>query len=182
MIAKVVKKSNETLIQLEEAKQHLRILHNHEDIYIYSLLQVVTDTIENELDKDLVDTEYTLSIFENIKENEEIYFPNSPIYSIVDVKFFNGNNVIDSQEYNYINSDEYLKFTLLPSLYTSIQIVYKKGFESSNDLPSTIKQAGLILLTDLYQYRGSLIVGKSIVSLDKTLQRLLQPYKQIRFF
>lgn len=182
MIAKVIKKNNQTINSLEEAKQHLRILHTHEDIYIYSLLQVVTDSVENELDKDLVDTEYTLSIYEKIDVNEEIYFPNSPIYNVIDVKVYNGNTVIDSIEYSYINSDEYIKFSNLPESYTRIEITYKKGFENADDLPTAIKQAGLILLTDLYQFRGSLIVGKSIVSLDKTLQRLLQPYKQVRFF
>lgn len=181
MVAKLLKKSNQTIVSLEQAKEHLRILHTHEDMYINNLLVVVTDSIEAELDKDLVDTEYTLFIYDAVELNEEIHFPNSPIYNVLDVKFYNGITLIDPINYEFSNTDEYIKFTSLPLDYTKIEIVYKKGFENTDDLPSTIRQASLIMLTDLYQYRGSFVVGKSLVSLDKTLQRLLQPYKQVRF-
>lgn len=182
MVARLVKKNNQTIVSLEQAKEHLRILHTYEDIYIDSLLQVVTDSVEQELDKDLVDTDYILYVYDKVEINEEIHFPNSPIYNVTEIKIYNRNTLIDSTEYSFTNSDEYIKFDVLPNDYTKIEITYKKGFENADDLPTPIKQAGLILLTDLYQYRGSLIIGKSVVSLDKTLQRLLQPFKQIRFF
>ncbi len=181
MIANLVKKTNETIVSIEEAKQHLRILHTHEDFYLNSLLSVITTSIENELDKDLVDTLYQLSIFSKVNEGDEIYFPNAPIYNVTQVVVKNGNTVIDSTDYEYSNSDEYIKFSLLPSEYTSILISYKKGFENSLDLPTPIKQAALLMLSDLYLYRGSIIVGKTVMILEKSIQRLLQPYRNIKF-
>lgn len=181
MIAKVVKKSNQTLISLEEAKDHLRILNSFEDIYINTLLSVVTESIENELERDLVDTTYEFSIFEKIVLNEFIYFPNAPIYNVTDVKVYSGTTEVNSNQVEYSFSDEYISFSILPETYTSIKITYKKGIEDSDDLPEGIKQAAKIMLTDLYQFRGTIILGKSVVNLDKVVQRLLQPYKNIKF-
>ena len=181
MIAKLVKKSNETIVSLEEAKAHLIILHTNEDFYINSLLGVITTSIENNLDKDLVDTSYQLSIYSQVAVNEEVYFPNSPIYNVTGVIVKNNDEVIDSELYSFSFTDEYVKFNLLPDSYTSIDITYKKGFESSDDLPTPIKQAALLMLSDLYLYRGSIIVGKSIMILEKSIDALLRPYKNVKF-
>ncbi|ERM82383.1 hypothetical protein P872_18480 [Rhodonellum psychrophilum GCM71 = DSM 17998] len=182
MLAKLVKKSTETIINLNEAKEHLKILSSHEDLYINGLLDVVTASIESDLDKDLVDTHYIFQIFDKININEELHFPNTPIYKVEEVKVYEGTNIISNTAYSYSNSDEYIKFDLLPENYSRIDIKYKKGFESSIDLPTPIKQAAKIMLTDLYLYRGTIIIGKSVITLDKTVQRLLQPYKNISFF
>jgi uncharacterized phiE125 gp8 family phage protein len=181
MVARLVKKSNQNIVSLEEAKEHLRVLHTHEDMYIDSLLQVITDSIENDLDKDLVDTDYVFAIFDKVVVGEEIYFPNSPIYNVTSVQFLNGTTAVSSSLFEYTSSDEYIKFSLLPEEYSRINITYKKGFEDSADLPQAIKQAALILLSDLFTFRGSLVIGKTVVHLDKVVQRLLQPYKQVRF-
>jgi uncharacterized phiE125 gp8 family phage protein len=181
MVAKLIRKSNETIVSLEEAKAHLRILHTNEDFYLSSLLGVITTSIENELDKDLVDTTYSLHIYSAITSGEEIHFPNNPIYNVTEVIIKEGETVIDSVDYSYTFTDEYIRFTSLPDAYTSIEIVYKKGFESSEDLPSPIKQAALLMLSDLYLYRGSIIVGKSIMILEKSIGALLRPYKNVKF-
>lgn len=181
MIAKVIKKSNQNLISLEDAKDHLRILNSYEDVYINTLLSVVTESIENELDRDLVDTEYQFLIYEKVQINESIYFVNAPIYNVIDVKFFDGLNEVDSNNFEFNFTDEFIKFSMLPEVYTSIKIIYKKGIEDSDDLPDGIKQAAKIMLTDLYQFRGTIILGKSVINLDKVVQRLLQPYKNVKF-
>ena len=181
MVAKLIKKSNETIVGLEEAKAHLRILHTNEDFYLNSLLGVITTSIENNLDKDLVDTTYSLYIYSAIAIGEEIHFPNSPIYNVTGAIIKDRETVIASAEYSYTFTDEYIKFISLPANYTSIEVVYKKGFESSEDLPTPIKQAALLMLSDLYLYRGSIIVGKSIMILEKSIAALLRPYQNVKF-
>lgn len=181
MVAKLIRKSNETIVSLEEAKAHLRILHSNEDFYLNSLLGVITTSIENNLDKDLVDTTYSLYIYSAVTIGEEIHFPNNPIYNVTEVIIKDGETVIDSAEYSYTFTDEYIKFNSLPASYSSIETVYKKGFESSEDLPTSIKQAALLMLSDLYLYRGSIIAGKSIMILEKSIDALLRPYKNVKF-
>ncbi|WP_339755172.1 head-tail connector protein [Algoriphagus aquimarinus] len=181
MIANLVKKTSETIVTLAEAKGHLRILHTNEDFYIDSLLTVITTAIENNLDKDLVDTSYQLGIFSKIQEGEEIYFPNAPIYNVTSVEIKDSDEVIPAESYSYTFTDEYIKFTALPVSYTKINIIYKKGFESSEDVPTPIKQAALLMLSDLYLYRGSILVGKSVMVLEKSIEALLRPYKNVKF-
>lgn len=181
MVANLIRKSNEVIVSLSEAKEHLRILHTHEDFYISALLGVITTSIENELDRDLVDTEYKLSIFSKVAVGEQIHFPNPPVYSVTKVEVFNESTLIEAGV-TYTNSDEYFTFTALPETYTSINITYKKGFENAADVPTPLKQAALLMLSDLYLFRGSLVIGKSVVVLERTIQRLIQPYKNVNFF
>ncbi|WP_200974434.1 head-tail connector protein [Echinicola sp. 20G] len=180
MIAKLVKKSNQSIVTLEEAKEHLKILHAYEDLYLNSLLYVVTDTLENELEKDLVDTEYVFAIFDQVEEGEQIMFPNSPIVEVKEVLVYNDSTLIESGV-AYTSTDEYITFSALPETYTRIEINYKKGYESVDDIPTAIKQAALLTLTDLYLHRGSIVVGKTVIHLQKTVDRLLQPYRKVRF-
>ncbi|NHE57959.1 head-tail connector protein [Cyclobacterium plantarum] len=180
MIAKLSKKSNQTILSLEDAKEHLRILHSHEDLYLNSLLYVVTDTLENELDSDLVDTEYVFSIYEKVKVNESILFPNPPIVQVKEVKVYNDTTLIESG-ISYTNSDEYIVFSELPLEFTRIEITYKKGYEDKDDIPKAIKQAALLFLTDLYMNRGSIVIGKTVFHLEKTIDRLIQPYRKVKF-
>jgi uncharacterized phiE125 gp8 family phage protein len=182
MIIKENKKSNQRILTLQEAKEHLRILHHHEDFYIDSLLYVITTTIENELDKDLVDTQYQMNIYNKIGINEEVYFSNAPVVLVESVVLKIGSTIIDPSLYSYVNSDEYIKFITLPEDFTEIIITFKKGFESYEDIPAPIKQAAKLLLSDLYQFRGTIVVGKSVFIIEKAIQRLLQPYRRVSFY
>ena len=179
MKSNLIKRNNEKLISLEEAKQHLRILHSHEDIYINALLDVITTAISNDVQYDVVSTNYEFNIYDKIEVGENIHFINAPIYKIESVVMYNGN--VEVSDFTYSNSDEYITFNSLPVEYTHIKIIYRKGFESVDDTPTPIKQAGLLMLTDLYQFRGTFIVGKSVITLDKTIDRLLQPFRKITF-
>ncbi len=181
MVAKLIKKSNQTLVSLDEAKAHLRILHNSEDFYLNALLDVVTTAIENHLDKDLVDTQYSFYLYSKVGLGEEIHFPNSPIYSVSSVVIKHGETLVDASEYSYTYTDEYISFDSLPDDYTELVINYRKGFESSEDLPTPIKQAALLMLSDHYLYRGSIIVGKSLVVMEKSIDALLRPYRNVKF-
>ncbi|MBW3469081.1 head-tail connector protein [Arthrospiribacter ruber] len=181
MIAKLNKRSTEPIISLESAKEHLRILNNNQDFYIHTLLDVVTTSIENELERDLVDTEYSLHIYSKINVNEEIYFPNSPVYNVIQVVFKDSSGTEITEGISYVNSDEYIKFTELPEDYNSIVITYKKGFSNAEDIPEPIKHASKLMLSDLFNFRGTIVLGKSVFNLDKTIQRLLQPYRNVKF-
>ncbi|MBS9525916.1 head-tail connector protein [Litoribacter alkaliphilus] len=181
MKSNLIKRNNEKLITLEESKQHLRILHNYEDIYISALLDVVTTSISNDLQTDVVSTSYEFNIYEKIGVGENIHFINAPIYKVESVSIYKNNEEINAEDFDFTFSDEYITFTSLPSDYTHIKIIYRKGFESAEDTPTAIKQAALLLLTDLYSYRGTLVIGKSVISLDKTIDRLLQPYRKVTF-
>lgn len=178
MIAKLIRKSNQHIVSLEDAKAHLRITHSHEDFYINSLLDVVTTTLESELERDLVNTDYIFQIHEKLTINEPILFPNSPVFN-VEVEVLNGNEEL--VDFSYSTSDEYIAFSELPENYTTVKIKYKKGFEDVVDLPSDIVHAAKLLLTDFYQFRGTIVVGKTIIHLQKTIDRLLAPYRKASF-
>ena len=99
-------------MSLEQAKSHLRITTAHEDFYINSLLDVVTTTLENELGVDLVDTDYVFRIYDKLKVNEPVLFPNSPVFGVsCTIK----NGYEDTEEFAFSASDETITFSDLPA-------------------------------------------------------------------
>ena len=179
MIIKLISKKNQKILSLEEGKQHLNLLSSSRDSYIDSLLYAVTENIENYLEKDLVDTTYLLSVYDKV-EDDIIYFPNAPIYKVKSVKIYLDNIEI-TEGIEYTSNDEYIKFNSLPLDYDKIVIEYRKGFEDAEDLPADIKHAAKLQLHDFFNYRGTIYVGKSVIQLNKAVERLLQPYKRVSF-
>jgi hypothetical protein len=132
------------------------------------------------LGKDLVDTDYVLSIFESIAVSDTVYFSNPPIVKIEQIQFFNSDTLLEEAA-SYSLSDESLVFDSVPEVFTRLEVTYKRGYEDKEDVPVAVKQAALLVLTDLYLNRGTFVLGKSVVHLQKTVDRLLQPYRKIKF-
>ena len=61
----VINIEDSNLITLAEAKKHLRILHNREDDYITSLIPVVSQMVEEAIDRTITGKELRLSSLKN---------------------------------------------------------------------------------------------------------------------
>jgi uncharacterized phiE125 gp8 family phage protein len=177
MYTELIKISNQNILTLAEAKNHLRITTTHEDNYINSLLDVITETIENEIQQDLVDTDYIFKMVGAVPVDTDIIFPFSPVFN-VSVKIYNGEEEIINN-FSYSVSSERINFDLLPLEFDRVEVKFKKEYRDKANVQKAIKQAGLLLLTDLFQFRSTFIVGKSIVQIQNTVNRLLQPYKKV---
>ena len=57
------------------------------------------------------------------------------------------------------------------------KVNYKVGYDSISDIPDPIIQAIKIMVSDMYENRQSVIVGKIVSEIPKTAEYLMQPYK-----
>ncbi len=173
-------KNNKTerkkLVSLSEAKSHLRITHNREDVYIDSLIGVASNEVENYLD-------FPISIYSANVEVDTIDYDPSYLFNyevkIFSIKGFDINGVQVIGEYDIEQQvDKKLYINLIPENVVKLTFDIKTTDSPFIIIPESFKQATLITLGDLYSNRQEFIVGKSSVNL-KLVERLLNPYKNV---
>lgn len=153
-----------TLISTAEAKAHLRIDHSAEDTYIGALVSAVDNVLDGPsgyLRRAVVSQtwKYYLGRF----CGDRVYIPLPPLISIDTAKYYDLDNVqqaLSSSLYTLIKPAGaaaylHLKPTQLwPSTYDrpdAIEIAFTAGYAI---VPPAVKQAALILLSEMYAARG----------------------------
>jgi hypothetical protein len=165
------------LVSLAEAKSHLRIVHNREDLYIDNLITIATTEVENYID-------FVISTYEaEVEVLTEDYEPQYLFNQKVEIKNVKGFD-IDGEEVigEYDIEQDANKKLIINSIPEGVVLL---TFDISTQspfvtIPETFKQATLIIIGDLFSNRQDHIVGKSSVSL-RLVERLLNPYKNIVF-
>lgn len=164
----VISIEESNLITLAEAKKHLRILHTREDDYITSLIPVVSQMIEESIDRTIIGKELR---FSSMKSNL-YYLGDYTIESIDSVKlYFEGEFVTDTNDYTLKGKSVTVTDT---TGYDSIEI----EFSVSTDypvIPTAFKQGALLLLADLFNNRQEIVLGRSVFNTNAVM-RLLRPY------
>lgn len=159
-------------ITLDEAKQHLRIDSGETsyDTEITSLIQTAYQICENYIAKDIAKTTTTLNIYDfsgsEIEIGEGNYISISGItdedgndLSYVVKKVYNSSFIIELD--NDVNNKD-------------ITVVYITGY-NENKLPSPIKQAILMKISDLYDTERTSYITTGIKKND-SIELLLNPY------
>ena len=160
------------LITLSEAKKHLRILHNREDDYITSLIPVVSQMVEEAIDRTIVGKELRFSSLKNTC----YYLGDYNIASIDSVKLYWESALVEVTEAFVLKG----KILTVESQteYDSIEI----EFTATTDypvIPTAFKQAALILLADFFTNRQEFIIGRSAFNTE-SVKRLLNPYTKYK--
>lgn len=168
MSTTVISIEESNLITLEEAKRQLRILHSREDAYISSLIPVVTQMVEESIDRTIVGKQLRFSSL----RNEPYFLGNYKIDSVDSVKLYLEGGLVATTE-DFLLNGQVLSPTGSTE-YDSIEV----EFTILTDypvIPVSFKHAALILLADLFKNRQETILGKSYSSTNAVM-RLLGPY------
>lgn len=160
----------------EEAKTHLRVEINDDDMLIDSLIATATSMAEHELGRALVTQEFTLAIDQFPRG--AIYLQRPPVQSIVSVKYLDESG---AQQTLAAESYRLIKNPLAPSITsdswptgTEVEIKYVAGYGDAAAVPAQIKQWILVHIGAMYENRES--VGKPLEPIP-FVDRLLDRYK-----
>tara|TARA_R110002020_G_scaffold159525_8_gene343432 strand:- start:1008 stop:1607 length:600 start_codon:yes stop_codon:yes gene_type:complete len=173
-----------------EAKAHLRVDFTDDDTYIDSLCLAAKQTIENYCNVKLL-RDTIIQYCDKWEDTKELYFSpslNSASLDVTKIKFYNSDNAVETWEdtnYTVDNFSAPATISLLgtasyPNLYNranAIEVYYTCGATSAADIPDQLKQAGLILIGNMYENRQEIIVGRSVGSIPMTARYLMDPYK-----
>lgn len=172
-------------VSLQEAKDHLRISGTSEDTLITSLIKSARIQVENYLNRALITQ--TWDVFYPCFKNE-LLLPYPPVQSVTSVKYNDLDGVLQtlsgSNYWSVTQSDPgsiVRKYeTTWPDLEygNPLPVVVRcvVGYGDADDVPEIIKHAIKILLTDLYEHRGSVVVGTNVTTW-KIITDLIHQYK-----
>jgi len=152
-------------ITLAEAKAQLRIESDEtaDDTWITTSLTIVREQIEDLLNRSIMPQtlELAISTFEDV-----IQLPKPPFTSLTSITYYDEDNVsqtLSSSLYlvnDFVEPAEVVKESAqsYPAVYArpdAIRLTFVAGYADADSVPASIKQAMLMLLTDLYDNRSS---------------------------
>ena len=178
--------AREMIVSLSEAKTHLRILHTDDDTYITSLIKAAQLTAEYYCNTDFTSCNwtYTCDLW-----NQTQKLPHGQWFKILNIKYYDDNGVQQTwaaTEYDVDIGTIPNRITLkqnktYPSLRDGVANItislVSTGENYNNNYTEVAKQAVLIMLTDMYENRQSVVVGRIASSIPKTSQYLLDTLK-----
>lgn len=173
-------------VTLQEAKDHLRISGSSEDTLITNLIYAARVQVENYLNRALITQ--TWDVFYDEWKNEML-LPYPPVQSVTSVKYYDLNCVqqtLSASNYWAVTQADpgsiVRKYeTSWPELQygrpSAIVVRIVAGYGDADVIPEPIKHAIKILLTDLYENRGSVVVGTNVTRNWKFVVDLIHQYK-----
>jgi len=176
-------------VTLDEAKRHLRISSDSDDLYVSALITAAREMVESFTERALISQSWEIYLDEFPTGNPtyEVEMPLPPLSAVASVKYYDSDDQLQT-----LSSDEYHVDTKRkpgrlvavddwPDTYdrpNAVTIAFTAGYGASGDtVPTPIKQAILLLIGEMYENREETIVGVSASQLPLTAERLLFPYR-----
>ena len=176
------------LVSLDQAKEHLRVGHNDDDVYITRLTHAAQLVCESLSGAEFTPMTYVFSC-DNWQQTKDV--PQvSTVGTIDSISYKNtsgGLTVWNPSNYYLANLSQRSRIELVdgmsyPDLYDGIQnitITFSTipVWGKTTDLNEVAFQAVLITISDMYENRQSVIVGRIASSIPRTAQFLLDTLK-----
>ncbi|GIW49013.1 MAG: hypothetical protein KatS3mg079_489 [Caloramator sp.] len=184
MNLRVIEGPTDEVVSLEEAKSHLRIDGDDEDILIFSYIKAAREYAEIFTGRSFVGKTY--EYITNPKEKYSyVELPMPPLIEVLEVLCVDKNNqeLKLNEGYDYYVLKGYDESLIYPSLergwpketldrFGSIKIKYRAGY---TDAPMPVKQAILILTSHFYENRENLTT-KDYKEIPFGVSSLLRPF------
>lgn len=188
-------------VTLTDAKTHLRVTATDEDDYIQTLISAARATLENIMNRAIIEQTWTAYFDLFPPEGVALVLPMPNLISVTSIQYYDESDVLqtwDSADYT-VDTDSFqgrvypVRNACYPSarLYPkSVIVVYKAGFmntqgssppDLADNVPTPIKQAILITLAHWYEVREPVIVGTNVAEVPFSAQSLIAPYRVYKF-
>lgn len=149
-------------IILGEAKIHLRVDHNDEDLLITILIQAAREWVEKRTGRSLINQTRTAKL-DTFPIGNTIRLPYGKVSSVTSINYIDSNEVsqlLDTSNYwTDLTSDisRVVVKNYWPAIFympNAVTIVYVAGYgDSASDVPRPLKQAMLLIIGHLYENR-----------------------------
>ena len=179
-------------LSFDEAKAYLRIDTDDEAPMLVTMIQAAREWCQNYCKRTFMATTYTLT-FDNFPASGcAIKLPYPPLTSITHVKYYDSSGTQQTwSASNYSADTSSEPGRLLPAynvVYPSVrpaenmvEIRYIAGYSSVATVPTSIKQAMLLLVAHMYEMRQPEITGTIISKVDFSIKALLDSYRIYEF-
>lgn len=161
-------------VTLLEAKAHLRVLEDLDDVYIQTLIDVAEAQAEEITSRNLLET---TNVFYLSRYIDVFELPKSPLIGVDSIEYVpygeSSNVILGSDMYEVDDSCEPPKVRFLENLYAAdlfkaIKVTYRSGYANAASVPAPIKQWVLLRVATMWENREEIIVGvtNSVIESD----------------
>lgn len=177
-------------LTLQEAKDHLRIRHNDDDVLVGDALKAARLFVEGSVSKSLITQTLKLRL-DAFPCSGRIYLPHGPTQSVTSISYkeavagatttlstsvysvYGARTTPDAQApVAYITTAPSQSWPSLYCVPEAVTITYVAGWLTPEDVPMPIRHAIKVVLADLYEQRETIVTGTIVANLD-TVERLL---------
>ena len=198
MAMKLTTPSTKEVVTLKEAKDHLRITHTDEDLYIATqLIPSARGVVVDLTSRALVQETWTLTLARFQGDGPDggiIILPHPPLVSVTSVKYVDQDGATQTwatDQYTvtsptgptalhaWIEPAFNISYPNTRNVPEAVTVLYDAGYGANAvDVPLRIKQAMLMVIEDLYGFRGSNVASARgmVAAPYLTPARLLGPF------
>ena len=184
MRATLVTPPAEEPVALEEAKAHLRVLHDSEDDLIDALIPAAREWAEGYTRRAFLTQTWALRL--DAFPSGKVYLPRAPLQSVTSVAYTDGNGaaqavagvqaVLDPAR-PFVAPAYGAEWPIARDTFDAVTITYVAGYgDRAWEVPQAIRQAILLQVGTMYQHREGIITG-TIVAQNPVALRLLSQYR-----
>lgn len=177
-------------VSLDEAKAHLRVDGNEEDLLISSLIMTSRLHIEAALGVALVTQRFRL-LLDQWPRSGAIRIPVRPVQEIEEIRLRDGQGgleVVDADTYDVdVTSSPARIVTLLgspprsPKRVNGLEVDLVAGYgDLATDVPAPIRQGLLMLVAHWYEHRDPVEIGSPRTAIPPAVSNLIKPYRLVR--
>ena len=184
----VIAYHNLQIVTTSELKTHLRITFSDDDNYIDDLEKAAVRMVEEFTNLFLLKTSGIQ--YGNTFNDLKILFK-SPLYPDSEtgarVSYYqNGGwitlptiqrEIVRAMKPSRVYTTADFSNPTTDDVFQAWKIDYTVGFPTIAEIPQPLKQAIKIIVSDMYENRQSVIVGKIVSEIPRTAQYLMNPYK-----
>lgn len=175
-------------LSIEDAKEHLRIDHHEEDVWLLDAIKAVRQRAEGMLGRALITQSLEVAL-SGWPSTRVLALPRPPLVSVTSVKYFDENDVEATlAASNYIADTRttpgrlVLKSTMSwPSTVlrevNGVVVRYVAGYgELASDVPAEIRNAMKLWLGEMYEVRENSAAG-GLVTVPNAAEKVLLKYR-----
>jgi uncharacterized phiE125 gp8 family phage protein len=181
--------STQEPVNLDEAKNHLRIDHDEDNDYIRDLVRTARERAEQFCNRSFIQKKLALYLFEWA---ESVPLKPEPVASIVSVEYKNTSDVWTVYSNYSAEKDNHVQLLTKPANMIEekgynaiIRITFNVGYVDTVDrllrVPQSVKQAILMMVRTMYDNREDVIRGMTINRVPENSEYLLGPYRIYEF-
>lgn len=163
-------------LTLTEVKQHLRIDHTADDVYINdSLIPAAREYVEDETERQLITATWVLKLPEFPKCGEPLKLPKPKLQAVSSITYYTDDtsttwsstaySVLTTEHQGVVEESTLDSWPATDCRRDAVTVTYTSGYGSAaSSVPLKIKQAMLLLIGNWYEHReaADLTVAKQI--------------------
>ena len=162
-------KPNEPVISITDAKEHLRVVHDAEDILIQWIVDAATEHCETFQGRAYVTQEFQLTL-PRFPHGRALRLPRPPLQGVEQIEYLDRNGdtqTLDSSAYRSVTTTEPGMVILndgeswpqVGQAPDAVRVTFTAGYGGPEDVPHALQSAVLLYAGHLYENRETATVG-----------------------